>query len=55
VTIATLSVSEPIFFSPVRRDKPARCLRMKVPHGEGLAAHAGLDHARLSASSVVKR
>jgi hypothetical protein len=26
----------------VRRDKPARCLRMKVPHGEGLAPHAGL-------------
>jgi len=39
----------------VRRDKPACCLRMKVPHGEGLATHTGLDHARLSASSVVKR
>jgi hypothetical protein len=39
----------------VRRDKPACCLRMKVPHGEGLATHTGLDHARLSASSAVKR
>src|SRR2546427_13180067 len=27
----------------VRRDKPACCLRMKVPHGEGLATHTGLE------------
>jgi len=26
---------------------------MKVPLGEGLAAHAGLEHARLSARSAV--
>jgi hypothetical protein len=30
-------------------------LRTKVPHGEGLATRAGLNHARLSASSAVKR
>lgn len=35
--------------------KPAGCMRMKVPLGEGRAAHAGLEHARLSASSAVKR
>jgi hypothetical protein len=35
--------------------KPASCMRMKVPLGEGRAAHAGLEHARLSASSAVKR
>ncbi len=27
----------------VRRDKPAGCLRMGVPHGEELATHAGLE------------
>jgi hypothetical protein len=27
----------------VRRDEPACCLRMKVPHGEGLATHTGLE------------
>jgi len=27
----------------VRRDKPAGYLRMGVPHGEGLATHAGLE------------
>ena len=27
----------------VRRDKPAGCLRMEVPHGEGLATHVGLE------------
>ena len=27
----------------VRRDKPAGCLRMGVPHGGGLATHAGLE------------
>ena len=52
-----VSVSRCIFIWDllVRRDKPACCLRMKVPHGEGLAAYAGLDHARLSARSAVKR
>jgi hypothetical protein len=38
----------------VRRDKPACCLRMGVPHGEELATHAGLE-AWLSASSATKR
>ncbi len=27
----------------VRRDKPAGCLRMRVPHGERLATQAGLE------------
>jgi hypothetical protein len=27
----------------VRRHKPAGCLRMRVPRGEGLATHAGLE------------
>jgi len=27
----------------VRRDKPAGCLRMGVPHGEGLATRTGLE------------
>jgi hypothetical protein len=27
----------------VRGNKPAGCLRMGVPHGEGLATHAGLQ------------
>jgi hypothetical protein len=36
-------------------DKPASCMRMRVPLGEGRAAHAVLEYARLSASSAVKR
>ena len=27
----------------VRRDEPAGCLRMGVPHGQGLATHGGLE------------
>ena len=49
---STISANSVFPCAPV---KPASCMRMRVPLGEGRAAHAGLEHARLSASSVVKR